>query len=212
MKRIVFHLDFVSPYAFLAFEQLPRALEGLSWEVELRPVLFAAMLRHHGQLGPAEIPAKREWTYRQVLWTARTLGVPLHLPAVHPFNPLSLLRLALACGEGGRINRYVAETVFRHAWLGGGDAADPQRLAGLRSQLAPARDPDGAQVKAELRANTDAAIAAGVFGVPTFEVDGHRFWGLDALPMLRAFLEGDAWFDSPQWHEAGARPGVRRSG
>lgn len=211
MKRITFTLDFISPYAYLAFEQLPKALIGLSYDVEYQPVLLGALLRHHGQLGPAEIPGKREWTYRQVLWQARTLGIPLQVPAVHPFNPLPLLRLALACGEGGRINRYVAETVLRHVWLGGADAADPQRLSDLRKVLQPAREPDSDAVKAELRANTDAAIARGIFGVPTFEVGDTRLWGLDSLDMLRARLEGDAWFDSPEWQDAGKRPGLQRA-
>ena len=74
---------------------LPEALVGISHRVSYRPVLFAALLKHHGQLGPAEIAPKRDWTYRQVLWLAHTLGVELQLPARHPFNPLALLRLAL---------------------------------------------------------------------------------------------------------------------
>ena len=60
MKQIVFHLDFISPYAYLAFEHLPQALEGLSCHVVYRPVLLGALLKHHGQLGPAEVPAKRD--------------------------------------------------------------------------------------------------------------------------------------------------------
>jgi len=212
MKRITFFLDFISPYAYLAFEELPRALEGLSYEVEYRPVLFAALLKHHGQLGPAEIAGKRDWTYRQVLWKAHAHGIPMQMPAAHPFHPLALLRLALACGSGGRINRHVAETVFRHVWRGGADAADARRLEALRAQLQPARDPAGDGVKAELKANTDAAISRGVFGVPTCEVDGKLFWGFDALPMLRDYLQGGAWFASGDWDRAAALPAgqVRR--
>jgi 2-hydroxychromene-2-carboxylate isomerase len=213
MKHITFYLDFISPYAYLAFERLPAVLQGLSYEVEYRPVLFAAFLKHHGQLGPAEIEPKRDWTYRQVLWAAHSHGIALDLPASHPFNPLALLRLALACGGEGRINRHVAETVFRHAWRGGGDAVDPQRLAQLRDELQPARDADGDAVKAELRSNTDAAIAQGVFGVPSFAVDGKLFWGADALPMLRGWLDHDPWFATGAWDAAGQpRGGVRRTG
>jgi 2-hydroxychromene-2-carboxylate isomerase len=197
MKRITFWLDFISPYAYLAFEQLPQALEGMSYEVEYRPVLFAGLLKHHGQLGPAEIPGKREWTYRQVLWQANAHGIPMQMPAAHPFNPLGLLRLALACGP----NRYVCETLFRHVWRGGEDAADPGRLQALRQQLAPSRDPASDDVKNALKASTDAAIAAGVFGVPTFAVDDKLFWGFDALPMLRAYLLDDDWFQS-EWSSA----------
>ncbi len=208
MKTITFHLDFISPYAYLAFEHLPQALKGLSYAVEHRPVLFAGLLQHHGQRGPAEIAAKRDWTYRQVLWLAHAHGVPLDMPAAHPFNPLALLRLAVACGP----NRHVCETLFRHVWRGGADAADAVRLEEVRQLLQPARDPASAQVKSELKANTDAAIARGVFGVPTFEVDGRLFWGLDGLAMLRAWLEGDAWFASGAWERAAAVPvGARRS-
>jgi 2-hydroxychromene-2-carboxylate isomerase len=213
MKHITFYLDFISPYAYLAFEELPRALEGLSYAVEYRPVLFAGLLKHHGQLGPAEIAPKRDWTYRQVLWNAHAHDIPMELPAAHPFNPLGLLRLALACGSDGQVNRYVAETVFRHAWRGGADAADPARLEALRSQLQPVRDPASEAVKAELKANTDAAIARGLFGVPTFEVDGRLFWGFDALTMLRGFLQGGAWFASGAWEQAARLPAgqTRRS-
>ena len=206
MKHITFDFDFLSPYAYLAFEKLPQVLKGLSYEVAYRPVLFAGLLKHHGQLGPAEIAPKRAWTYRQVLWLAHAHGIPLQLPAAHPFNPLALLRLALACGQDGLVNRYVAETVFRHVWRGGADAADAQRLAALRLQLQPQRDPDSAQVKAELKANTDAAIARGLFGVPGCEVDGKLFWGFDGLPMLREFLDGNGWFATGDWEKAASLP------
>lgn len=206
MRHITFHFDFLSPYAYLAFEKLPEVLKGLSYEVDYRPILFAGLLKHHGQLGPAEIPPKRDWTYRQVLWLAHAHGIPMQLPAAHPFNPLGLLRLALACGEGGLVNRYVAEAVFRHAWRGGADAVDAQRLADLRAQLQPRRDPAGEDVKAELKANTDEAIARGVFGVPTYEVDGRIFWGFDGLPMLREYLDGNPWFASGAWEQSAALP------
>lgn len=213
MHRLAFHLDPVSPYAYLAFEALPQALEGCSYLVEYRPVLFAGLLQHHGQKGPAEIEPKRAWTFRQVAWRAHELGVPLQTPAQHPFNPLPLLRLMLACAPaGGLPNRHVVQAVLHHVWRGGGAPADhPDRLAALTAALAPQRDPTSLEVKAELRALTDGAVAAGLFGVPTLEVDGRQFWGLDALPMLAAYLRGDPWFSGPAWDEAGApRAGVVR--
>jgi 2-hydroxychromene-2-carboxylate isomerase len=82
----------------------------------------------------------------------------------------------------------------------------------LHAALAPQRDPASAVVKAELRAHTEVAIERGVFGVPTIELDGRLFWGLDALPMVRASLRGDPWFDGPAWAAAAqARPGVVRA-
>ena len=204
MKHITFYLDFISPYAYLAFEALPEALIGHSYSVTYKPVLFAALLKHHGQLGPAEIAGKREWTYRQVLWLAKEHGLELQLPAGHPFNPLALLRLALACDAQGLPNRYVCETLFRHVWRGGAEAADPARLQLVTQQLAPSRAVNSEEVKAQLKAHTDEAIARGVFGVPTMAVDEKLFWGLDALPMLKQYLDEDAWFAGPDW-EAAAR-------
>lgn len=207
MKSIVFHFDLISPYAYLAFEQLPQALQGCSYAVEYRPLVLGALLQHHGHKGPAEIEPKRAWTLRHISWLAAQHGIPIDTPLQHPFNPVPLLRLILACGP----NRCVVEAVFRHVWRGGGDANAAQAQADLTAQLAPPRDPAGTEVKAELRTLSDAAVAAGLFGVPTFELEGRHFWGLDALPMLRDALQGGTWFDGPAWAAEGApRAGLGR--
>lgn len=213
MKEITCYLDFISPFAYLAFDKLPQALIGHSYSVTYKPILFAALLKHHGQLGPAEIKPKRDWTYRQVQWLAHTQGLDLQMPASHPFNPLALLRLAIACQSQGLPNRHVCQTIFKHVWSGGAQASDAQRLQTLTQQLAPRRLPASDEVKAQLKAHTDEAIAMGVFGVPTFMVDDKLFWGLDSLPMLRAYLDGDSWFSGPQWLSASDVPsGVSRLG
>jgi len=213
MKTLSFWFDPISPYAYLAFEQLPQALEGCSYVVDYRPVLFAGLLGHWGQLGPAEIEPKRAWTFRQVAWQAHRLGIPIDTPAQHPFNPLALLRLGLASAPpAGLPNRRVVELLMRHVWRGGADANDPERLRALHEAVAPQRDPAGEAVKAELRAHTEVAIERGIFGVPTIELEGRLFWGLDALPMVRAALQGDPWFDGPAWDAAAvAPPGVVRA-
>ena len=203
MKHITFHLDFISPYAYLAFERLPEVLKGISHSVDYRPVLFAGMLKHHGQLGPAEIAPKRDWTYRQVLWLANSLNIPMKMPACHPFNPLPLLRLAIACNAytTGQANRYVCETIFRQVWCSGQDAGSMGCVEALAAQLTPAHDVQGEGVKSSLKNNTDEAINHGVFGVPALAVDDKVFWGLDALPMLRDYLTGAAWFQSNDWDD-----------
>ena len=213
MKALDFWFDPVSPYAYLAFERLPEALAGSSYNVAYRPIVFAALLKRWGHKGPAEIEPKRAWTFRQVQWLAHCQGVPLETPARHPFNPIALLRLAWAAApEGATPSRHVCATILAHVWQGGGaDAEEPSRLAGLREQLSLDRDPGSDAVKQLLRDASDAALAKGLFGVPTIEVDGRLFWGLDALPMLAAYLRGDPWFDGPAWQAAGApRPGVVR--
>ncbi len=213
MTTIDLWFDSLSPYAWLAFERLPQALEGHSIAVNYQPLLLGGVLAHWGQKGPAEIAPKRAWTYRQALWLAQQQGTPLQLPRPHPFNPLALQRLALAAAPaGGTPNRRTVELLFRHVWCrDGADPNEPAALAALQAAVAPQRDPAGDDVKAELRARTEAAVAQGIFGVPTLVCRGRQFFGLDALPMLRAALGGDAWFDGPAWDDAGSQPpGLQR--
>lgn len=212
MKHLRFSFDVISPYAYLAFERMPQVLEGVSYEVSYEPILFAALLQHWGQKGPAEIEPKREWTYRQIAWLGHRLGVPVQMPGQHPFNPLALQRLLLASAPAGCTpNRWACEQVLRHVWRGGADANDAGRIASLQHVLSPPRDPNGSDVKDELKAATTDAAARGLFGVPTVEVDGRIFWGLDGLEMLSAYLRSDAWFEGPQWADAAALPvGVHR--
>ncbi len=212
MTTIDFYFDPISPYAAIAFERLPEVLAGRSVAVRYVPIVFGALLKSLDHKGPAEIPGKRDWTYRQVQWLGHRLGVPLDLPAAHPFNPLGLLRLLWATAPVGKTpGRHAVERVFHHVWRGGLDAADPARLAALTETLAPARDPASDEVKAALREATDAAFARGVFGVPTIAVGDKLFWGLDALDMVAACVDGDPWFEGPAWQAAAALPaGIQR--
>ena len=217
MKEIHFYFDFISPYAWLAFQALPQTLEGISHRVYYRPVVFGAMLKHHGQLGPAEMPGKRDWTYRQVMWLAKQQGTDLQMPASHPFNSLSLLRLAVAASDNGEPNRYVVESIFKHVWCTGLEASDAERLEALQLHLrsqtnASLKDPQSVEVKQLLQQQTQQAIDLGLFGVPSMVVNGQVFWGQDALPMLRAYLQGDVWFESADWQDVGKLPvGIRRT-
>ena len=214
MKHLDFWFDQISPYAYLDFERLPQALDGLSIEVSYRPILFAGLLGHWGQKGPAEIEPKRAWTFRQVHWLAAQHGIAIDTPAQHPFNPLALLRLLMACAPvGGAPNRRACEAVLHHIWQGGGDANEPARLAALTQELAPTLAASDERGKQALKDSTAAALERGIFGVPTVEVDGRLFWGLDALPMLAGHLRGEPWFGGPAWEREGApRAGVKRGG
>jgi len=217
MTDIHFYFDFISPYAWLAFKALPKSLEGISHRVHYHPVVFGAMLKHHGQLGPAEMPGKRDWTYRQVMWLAKQQGTDLQMPASHPFNSLALLRLAVAASDNGQPNRYVVESIFKHVWCTGLEASDAAQFAALQLHLfsqanLSLKDPQSVEVKQLLQQQTQQAIDLGLFGVPSMVVNGQVFWGQDALPMLRAYLQGDAWFESADWLDAGKLPvGIRRT-
>lgn len=212
MTPVTFYLDPISPYAYLAFERLPHVLQGCSYAVDYQPVLFAGFLKQWGQKGPAEIVPKRAWTMRQVAWIAHRHGIALQLPAVHPFNPLALLRLLLATAAPGALpNRAAVEAVFRHVWIGGADPNEPARLQALREQLVLRQDPESDAVKQALRNATEQALGRGVFGVPTMRVGERLFWGVDSLEMVAACLQGDPWFEPAHWEALDApTPGIVR--
>ena len=195
-RQADWYFDFVSPFAYLQFEAFDRFPDDLA--VSLKPVLFAGFLGHWEHKGPAEIPAKRRQTYRYCHWLAGTRGVPYKMPPRHPFNPLTVLRLAIALGAESE----VVGLIFRHIWAEGNDGQDPESLAALAVSLGvedlEARVGDPA-VKQQLRANTEEAIERGVFGVPTFAVGEELFWGEDSTGMMVDYLADPELFRSGEF-------------
>lgn len=189
------YFDFISPYSYLQFERMPAWPGGRV--LSPKPILFAGLLAHWGQKGPAEIPAKRAFTYRQVQWLADRAGIPFRFPPRHPFNPIAVLRLAVALDNDTEAIR----AIFRFIWAEGGEADTPGGLQELARRLGvsdvEARIAQGA-VKARLRANGEEAIAAGVFGVPTLVIDGNVFWGNDATDMALDYLRDPGRFDTAE--------------
>jgi 2-hydroxychromene-2-carboxylate isomerase len=187
------YFDVISPFAALQWPKV-KALAARR-DVVLVPVLLAAVLAARGQKGPAEIPGKREFTYRHVLWQAREAGVPLEFPPAHPFNPVTALRLCIA----GGCTVAVVDAVFDWIWVQGRAGDNSDALQPLLQQLGIGADAVAdLAVKNALRANTDAALAAGVFGVPTLQVGDALFWGNDAHAFALAVLDDPALLDDPQ--------------
>jgi 2-hydroxychromene-2-carboxylate isomerase len=208
MRSVERVFDFVSPFAYLQLERFERLPAGL--EVRLRPVVLGALLDHWGTKGPAEIPQKRRFTYRYVQWLAERNGIPFRMPPAHPFNPIRPLRLCLALGcEAGAVR-----TIFRYLWRDGGEVASEEGWTGLCRRLqvrdADARIQDPA-VKEELRRNTEDACRLGVFGVPTFVIDGELFWGFDATELVLDFLRDPGLFGRGELARVSELPlGVQR--
>jgi len=208
MPSADWYFDFISPYSYLQSERLPALSPRLS--IRYRPVLFGVLLSHHGHKGPAEIPAKRAFTYRQVLWLARKQGIPLKFPPEHPFNPLPLLRLVIACDCAPD----AVQRIFRFVWRDGRLPDLPIEWAELTHDLglpdAAARIAEPA-VKDQLRRNTDEAISRGVFGVPTLVIGNELFWGADATDMARDYVAAGCRYDDPEYARVAALPaGVTR--
>ena len=205
---IRFLFDYISPNAYLAWTQLPELAAKYGAVVEPVPVLFAGLLEAHGQLGPAEVRPKAMWMARNNGRKAVQLGVPLQPPVYHPFNPLLSLRISSLPLPGGE-RRALIDALFQAVWVHRVHVSDPEAVekvltaAGFSGAelVARAQEPEA---KARLRAQTDDAIAAGVFGVPTMLVGSELFWGYDDFPYLELYLAGK---DPLEGREVANRPG-----
>ena len=187
MRQTIWYFDFVSPFACICLHRLNELPPEAA--IEYRPVLFAGLLNHWGQKGPAELPSKRRYTYRWSHWWAHNLGIPFRYPAAHPFNPLHHLRLAIACGSQPEAVRKIFDAI----WTTGADPSDPGRFSDLLTELGMSSETlEKSEIKDALRKNTETAVQHGVFGVPTFEVDRELFWGADSIDFLKDFLANPA--------------------
>lgn len=200
------YFDFISPFAYLQWPKV-RALMAEHAIVPV-PILLAAVLDARGQKGPAEIPSKREFTYRHVLWQAREAGVPLRFPPKHPFNPLPALRLCIAAGASPAS----IDAIFDWIWARGNVADTTESLESLRKTLGlPSGVADSAEVKAMLRTCTEIALTAGVFGVPTLALGNSLFWGNDAHAFAVAALRDPALLEETEMRRVVELPvGVQR--
>lgn len=193
-EPIDFVFDVISPYAYLGWTQIHALAARYDREVRPLPVLFAALLQHGGTKGPAEIPLKRIYIGKDTLRTARVLGIPFGPPPAHPFNPLLALRIATIASDPQK--RHVIDALFAATWGGGGGGVETKETAqaaleraGLDGAALVAAA-GGEDAKARLRAETERAIARGVFGVPTMIVDEEVFWGVDSFAHFERYLAG----------------------
>lgn len=195
-EPLVFYFDFVSPYAFLAWTQVHAIAERNGRKVAPVPVLFAGLLDAHGTKGPAEIPAKRAYTFRDAYRKAHRLGLPaLRPPPSHPFNPLLALRVASSPLEP-EAKRRLIDALYEATWLlgTGVETAEAVAAAAIRAGLdgeALVREATTPEAKQRLRTATEEAVSRGVFGVPTVFVDGEIFWGTDGLELVEPCLRGE---------------------
>jgi len=198
MTHLDCYVDLVSPYVWLALHELPRVDAAAGAPVRLVPVLFAGLLNAHGNLGPAEVPAKRCYVFRDVMREAARRGLPFAGPPGHPFNPLTALRMCTALADD-TARRALARELAGACWERGDDIGD----AAVLVRLADGIGLDGAallgaaetvEVKRQLTNATAQAVADGVFGVPTYRLQdgGELFWGGDRLDALLWRLGGNA--------------------
>lgn len=192
---MIFYFDFLSPYAYIGWSQIHALAARHGREVQDAPVLFAGILNAVGSKGPAELPNKRIYVFKDAYRKAHRAGLPpLVPPPSHPFNPLLALRAAAFPTDAATHRRFI-DGLFAATWAGGGGIETEAAVGAIAEQaglvadevLAFARSED---TKAALRERTEQAIAQRVFGVPSVVVDGELFWGTDSFPDLEAYLAG----------------------
>src|SRR5262249_3260518 len=212
-----FYFDYESPNAYLAWTQLPKLAQRYGFTIDPVPILYAALLDAHGQLGPGESPAKGRWMSKNLARKAILLGVPLNPPAFLPFNPLLALRTTLLLSKTPEQDALI-DALFQAVWVRGLHVSEASVVEGVANEIdlpgaalvARAQMPE---LKNQLRLHTDEAISRGVFGVPSMEVGDELFWGYDDFPYLELFLAGKDPIDATEFAKRSApvRPSsVRR--
>lgn len=214
-RTLHFYFDFISPFAYFAWQELPTFCEKHQLHFEAHPIVFGAVLDHCGQLGPAEIDSKRDWTYKQCYRLAKQKSVSFKFPPQHPFNPIQALRLSLI-EASGKNQASIITAIFNAVWAQGKDINSPETLSQTFADLELDEQyliskTQTTEVKQALFSETEQAIQFGVFGVPTFRIDSELFWGSDQLPYIEDFLNGaDAVDLETQKHLSSITVGVER--
>lgn len=192
-RTLRFHFDYLSPYSYLAWQEIPRLAARHRLTLEPIPILLAGLLNHHGHKGPGEIPPKRSYVFRDCIRRASVLGVPFNPPSSHPFHPLLSLRVTSLDMEPN-IREQLITRLFFATWAEGLDVSTPEVVAAICGEL---EIPDALErvqdprVKARLKDATEEAVERGVFGVPTMIVDDEIFWGTDSFVHFESYLAGD---------------------
>ena len=194
-KTVEFFFDVGSPAAYLAWTQLPALCGDCAGAIDFKPMLLGGVFQATGNQSPMMVPAKGSYMQKDLALHAQHYGVPFRHNPHFPINTLTLMRgaVAMQLQQPERFHAYV-DAVFRAIWVDAKDMNDPQVVAEVLTQagfdpaalLAQASQP---AVKERLKQVTQDAVARGVFGAPTFFVDGQMFWGQDRLDFVKQALK-----------------------
>jgi 2-hydroxychromene-2-carboxylate isomerase len=198
-EPIVFYFDFTSPYSYLASEKIDALAEKYGRQVQWRPILLGAIFKALGTVSLVRQPGMADYSARDFARSARFLGLPYAHPAEFPVSTVAPARAYYwQHGQDCAMARKFAHEVFRAYFVDGRNIADTEVVLALAEKVGAGRtaleagmsDP---AIKDRLRAETDAALAAGAFGAPWIIVDGEAFWGADRLPQVEHWLETEGF-------------------
>lgn len=210
MKSLEFYFDYLSPYAYFAWNKIEDFCTNHDVDLIVKPVVFGKLLDNWGQLGPAEIQPKREWLTKYCLYYATTNDLPLKFPKYHPFNSLAALRASLKEVSGDHQNALIS-AIFHAGWGEGEDIGDAEVIVNVAREVGLDSDDvmesiNKVDVKESLKSNTEEAISKGVFGIPTMVFEGELYWGNDQFEYLSSIIKGSYKMDDRIWDDLVKRP------
>jgi 2-hydroxychromene-2-carboxylate isomerase len=194
-RQVEFLFDFGSPTAYLAYTQLPRVVAETGAEILWRPILLGGVHKASGNTSPITVPAKGRWMFDDIKRWAKRYGVPFTMNPGFPVNTVALMRGAVGVQMKmpDEFMTYV-DAVFKAMWVESRNLGDVAEVGAVLKEagLDAGRifDLVGEQeIKDKLKANSDDAVARGVFGAPTFFVGDEMFFGQDRLDFVAEALE-----------------------
>lgn len=208
MKTFEYFFDILSPYSYLSWHWLRKnrlSLEEYGYQIKIIPVTLATIINHYKTLGPAQIAPKRDYLFRDLIRYARLHGIPFTTPKELPFNSLYGLRLSLA-EVSGEHQMKVIDTLFEIGW---GEGLDLGNIDVIQAEFKKKGLPvdqmiekiGTREVREKLKMNVEYALSKGVFGVPSFIVDGELFWGNDSLKYLEMYINDRDPLDKEKYRE-----------
>ena len=191
-KSVEFLFDFGSPTSYLAYKQLPKIAARHGARIVWTPILLGGVFKATGNSSPATVPAKARYMNTDLARFAKRHNIVLNFNTHFPVNTLPIMRGAVAYQSTSQFDIYV-NAMFDAMWAHPRNLNDPSEIAHVLKDIAI--DPgdfidrtERADVKEKLKANTESAVARGVFGAPTFFVNGEMFFGQDRLDFVEEML------------------------
>lgn len=215
MKKLEFYFDFLSPFSYFAWKNHEQALKEFDLELLYRPVLMGRLFSMHGFPGPGEIEAKRDYELKKCFRYAQKNHIDFTPPSQFPFNPMAIIRTATIAAAKDE-QKAVIDFVFKQIWSEGKVLDDPEAITEIFKTQgfneAVVHNSFNREAKSELKANIKAALAKGIFGVPSFSLEDETeyFWGNDSFEDLVNYLAGDDKWNKSLYNEVLANNQMKR--
>lgn len=192
-KKVEFFFDVGSPASYLAWTQLESIAQRANAKIIWRPMLLGAVFQAVGNTSPAAIPAKGAYMLKDLQRFSNIYGVPFNFNPFFPLNTMHLMRGATAYLEEPEFQTYLA-AIFNALWTEKLNMESPEVVAevltkaGLDTTDFMDRISES-EVKERLKDTTEEAVTRGVFGAPSFFVNGEMFFGQDRLSFVETALK-----------------------